>query len=172
MARNVEIKARAFDLAVIQQRVEALGAVAAGELTQTDTFFDVPGGRLKLREFSDDTAELISYVRDDQSGPKVSSYLVTSVTAPDRLRDVLGHALGLRGVVRKRRTLFLLGQTRIHLDEVEGLGAFVEFEVVLLDGQPEVEGQRLALDLLEKIAISPADLVARAYVDLLQDAVY
>lgn len=172
MARNVEIKARASDLDVIQRRVEALGAVGAGELTQIDTFFDVPGRRLKLREFGDGTAELISYVRDDQSGPKVSNYRVTSVTAPDTLRGVLEHALGVRGIVRKRRTLFLLGQTRIHLDEVEGLGAFVEFEVVLLDGQPEAEGQRLALDLLEKLAISPSDLVARAYVDLLQEAVY
>ena len=172
MARNVEIKARASDLAVIQRRVEALGAVAAGELTQTDTFFNVPDRRLKLRECGDGTAELIAYIRDDQRGPKLSDYLVTAVSDPDGLRSVLAHALGVRGVVRKRRTLLLLGQTRIHLDEVEGLGTFIEFEVVLRDDQPDAEGERVARDLLDKLAIPPSDLVARAYVDLVQDAVY
>ena len=172
MARNVEIKARASDLAVIQRGVEALGGRAVGELTQTDTFFNVPDGRLKLREFGDGSAQLISYVRDDQRGPKLSNYLVTTVSDPGRLRSVLGHALGVRGVVRKRRTLLLLGQTRIHLDEVEGLGTFIEFEVVLRDDESDAEGERVARDLLDKLAIPPSDLVARAYIDLVEDAVY
>ena len=172
MARNVEIKARASDPAVIQRRVEALGALAVGELTQTDTFFNATDRRLKLREFGDGTAELISYVRDDQCGPKLSNYLVMIVSDPDRLRSVLAHTLGVRGVVRKRRTLLLLGQTRIHLDEVEGLGTFIELEVVLRDDQPDSEGERVARDLLEKLAIPPSDLVARAYIDLVEDAVY
>ena len=99
MARNVEIKARAADLAAIRRRVEALGAIAAGELTQVDTFFDVPGRRLKLREFGDGTGELISYIRDDQGGPKVSHYVIADVHSPDALREVLTHALGVHGVV-------------------------------------------------------------------------
>ena len=167
MARNVEIKARASDLAAIRKELRALGAVQSAELTQTDTFFEVPGRRLKLREFGDGRGELISYVRDDQRGPKVSNYVVADVSSPDALRDALTHALGVRGVVRKRRTLFLLGQTRIHLDEVEGLGTFVEFEVVLRDDQPEPEGHRLALELLQKLSIAEADLVDCAYIDLL-----
>jgi predicted adenylyl cyclase CyaB len=172
VARNVEIKARIADRWTVRRRVESLGAVAAHELTQVDTFFDVSGRRLKLRQFGDGTGELISYVRDDRPGPKVSNYLVANIASPDALRDVLAHALGVRGVVRKRRTLFLFGQTRIHLDQVESLGTFVEFEVVLRDDQSESEGRRLALDLLEKLAIPDADLVAHAYIDLLQDAVY
>jgi len=172
VARNVEIKARTADLSALRRRVESLGALAAGELTQVDTFFDVSGRRLKLRELGDGSGELISYVRDDRPGPKISNYVVANIASPEVLRDVLAHALGVRGVVRKRRTLFLLGQTRIHLDQVEGVGTFVECEVVLRDDQSESEGQRLALDLLEKLAIPESDLVARAYVDLLQDAVY
>jgi predicted adenylyl cyclase CyaB len=167
MARNVEIKARASDLAAIRQRLNALGAVRSADLTQTDTFFEVPGRRLKLREFGNGRGELISYVRDDQRGPKVSNYVVAEVSSPDALRGALTHALGIRGVVRKRRTLFLLGQTRIHLDEVEGLGTFVECEVVLQDRQPDAEGHRLAVELLQQLSISEADLVDCAYVDLL-----
>jgi len=172
MARNVEVKARAADLAAIRRRLESLGGVPSGDLTQIDTFFDVSGRRLKLREFGDGTGELISYTRDDQRGPKVSNYLVAKVSAPDDLRAVCTHALGVRGVVRKRRTLFLLGQIRIHLDQVEGLGTFVELEVVLFDDQSEADGKCLALGLLDKLAIPDADLVPRAYLDLLQDAVY
>jgi predicted adenylyl cyclase CyaB len=167
VGRNVEIKARADNLGRVRQTLQELGAVAAGELTQADTFFNVPGRRLKLRECGDGTGELISYVREDHRGPKVSSYVVAEVLSPDALRDVLTHALGVRGVVRKRRTLFLLGPTRIHLDHVEGLGTFVEFEVVLFEHQLDAEGHRVALDLLQKLSIPESDLVDRAYVDLL-----
>lgn len=168
MARNIEVKARAGDLAAVRRRVEALGGAASAELTQVDTFFDVPSTRLKLREFGDGTGELISYSRADHRGPKVSTYAIAKVRTPTDLGDVLSHALGVRASVRKRRTVFLLGQTRIHLDEVDGLGTFVELEVVLRDDQSEQEGQRIATDLLDALSIPVADLVEGAYIDLLQ----
>jgi len=80
---------------------------------------------------------------------------------------VLSNALGVRGVVRKRRTLFLVGQTRIHLDEVENLGLFVEIEVVLSLQQTVSEGVHIAEEIMEKLGISRDDLVEKAYIDLL-----
>jgi predicted adenylyl cyclase CyaB len=86
------------------------------------------------------------------------------------LKALLALALGTSSVVRKVRTLYLHGQTRIHLDEVEGLGDFVELEVVLQEGQSEADGQAIARRLMRRLGIQPADLVEGAYMDLLAAA--
>src|SRR5713101_6441952 len=144
MASNVEIKARVTDAATMRPRLESLGTSAPEELVQVDTFYNVPTGRLKLREFANGTGELIYYERPDAVGPNVSSYFRAPSSDPASLRDVLARSLGVRATVRKRRDVFLIGQTRIHLDEVEGLGSFIEFEVVLCDGQSVADGERVA----------------------------
>ena len=77
-------------------------------------------------------------------------------------------ALGVRGVVRKKRTLYLVGQTRVHLDEVEGLGDFMELEVVLHPGQSDAEGQVIARDLMTRLGVAEKDLLEGAYMDLLE----
>jgi adenylate cyclase class IV len=92
MARNVELKARVHDLEPLRTRVMALGAIGPVALMQTDTFFNVPSGRLKLREFGDHTGELIYYVRPDTEGPKISDYLRAPTTDPDALRQLLTQA--------------------------------------------------------------------------------
>jgi predicted adenylyl cyclase CyaB len=138
-------------------------------LEQEDTFFSVPEGRLKLRVFPDGKGELIAYRRPDAVGPKTSEYFVYRTPHPEPLADLLTRALGVRGVVRKRRLLYLAGPTRIHLDEVEGLGAFLELEVVLADGQPEAEGEAIARRLLAELGVCDEDRVAAAYVDLLEE---
>ncbi len=167
MSRNIELKARVEHLAIFRARLELLGATGPEELRQTDTFFAVPSGRLKLREFGDQTGELIFYVRADTPGPKLSEYQRAPISNTAMVRDLLGRSLGIRATVRKTRTVFLLGHTRIHLDEVEGLGAFVELEVVLRDDQSDVDGERVAVSLLDALSIPAADLIAPAYVDLL-----
>ena len=83
---------------------------------------------------------------------------------------MLGAALGVRGVVEKRREVFRLGRTRIHLDEVRGLGSFMEIEVVLEDGEATAEGERVAEALLAELEIPAAALLAPAYIDLLERA--
>ena len=88
--------------------------------------------------------------------------------APDSLRNLLTQAFGIRGVVRKNRTLFLVGNTRVHLDEVEGLGSFMELEVVLGPEEGEAEGQAIAVDLMARLGIKESDLVEQAYIDLLE----
>src|SRR6202140_1447392 len=166
MASNVEIKARVTDPKAMRSRVEALGTTAPEELVQIDTFYNVPIGRLKLREFGDGTGELIYYERPDAMGPTVSNYFRAASGDPGFLRDVLPRSLGVRATVRKRRDVFVIGQTRIHLDEVEGLGSFIEFEVVLRDGQAVSDGELIAVNLMDALSVSSADLVSHAYVEM------
>jgi adenylate cyclase class IV len=168
LASNVEIKARVQDLAGIRAKVVAL-APAPGEIVdQTDTFFVVPQGRLKVRAFSDGSGELISYQRSDQPGPKESVY--TRVLCQDAPAVVvaLSRVLAVRGDVTKRREVFLVGRTRVHLDQVERLGCFVELEVVLSPGERVEDGHREAQALLRSLDIPSAALVAEAYIDLLE----
>ena len=167
MPRNIEIKARIASVAAMLPRAMALAEGPAQQLAQDDTFFTVPHGRLKLRVFGDGTGELIHYLRPDQGGPKLSDYVLAPVAAPAPLRDALTRGCGALGRVRKQRTLLLAGQTRIHLDEVEGLGSFLELEVVLDDGQSEAHGQQIADALMAKLGVLPDSLVKGAYLDLL-----
>ena len=168
MASNVEIKARVTDPRAMRARMESFGTTAPDELVQIDTFYNVPTGRLKLRESADGTGELIYYQRADDPGPRVSNYFRASSSDPASLRDVLARSLGVRATVRKRRSVFLFGQTRIHLDQVEGLGSFIEFEVVLRDGQPVSDGERIATSLINAFSVRAAVLIPHAYVDLLE----
>jgi len=167
MARNVEIKARVDDLARVEARARGLADQGPFELEQDDTFFACPHGRLKLRELAADRGELIFYQRPDVEGPKPSSYFICPTTSPSVLRETLGRALGVVGRVRKHRRLYLARETRIHLDQVAGLGSFLELEVVLADTQSVAEGERIAHRLMSELGVLEADLVRGAYVDLL-----
>ncbi|MCH8479119.1 MAG: class IV adenylate cyclase [Wenzhouxiangella sp.] len=169
MARNVEIKARVADLATLETRVRAVADSGPFEIFQDDCFFQSPEGRLKLRDFGDGRGELIFYQRPDQSGPKHCHYQIVPTDQPDQLRLVLTLAWGEAGRVRKNRRLYLSGRTRIHLDRVEGLGEFVELEVVLANDESTARGQQEAEALVAELGISAADLLECAYVDMLQD---
>ena len=168
MPTNVEIKARIRDWQRAQQIAGQLADQPPQIIEQLDTFFVCSTGRLKLREFSAGRGELIAYEREDVEGAKASRYLIAPTAEPAPLREVLSRALGPAGTVKKRRHLFLAGQTRIHLDEVEGLGTFLELEVVMKPGQPLAEGEQIARDLMRKLGVRPEDLIAGAYVDLLK----
>lgn len=168
MARNIEIKARVSDLGAMELRARALADQGPFDLLQDDTFFVCPNGRLKLRELAPDRGELIFYRRPDVPGPKLSLYTLAATPTPALTRAALGDALGVIGRVRKRRRLYLAGPTRIHLDEVEGLGSYLELEVVLADSQPGSEGEAVAHRLLSQLGVDPASLVTGAYLDLLQ----
>ena len=170
MARNIEIKARVDDLGAIRARVAALASGPGEILQQTDTFFAVPAGRLKVREFSDGSGELIAYERPNQPGPKESSYSRFVCANARALTLTLGRVLPSRGSVVKQREVFLIGRTRVHLDHVESLGFFLELEVVLADGEPAEDGRREADGLLDMLDIPQTVLVAEAYIDLLESA--
>lgn len=168
MPSNIEIKARVHDFPALQARAVALSDTPEQVIPQEDTFFNIPTGRLKLRQLAPDSGQLVFYERPDQGGPKRSNYILTATSEPAALKAALAAALGVRGVVRKIRHLYLVGQTRIHLDEVEGLGNFMELEVVLKEGQSDSEGQAIAEDLMGRLGIHPSNLVKGAYMDHLE----
>ena len=168
MARNIEIKARITSIAQMLPTVRALADEGPIEMTQDDTFFRCANGRLKLRALSPAQGELIFYRRENRKGPKESFYLRSATAEPEQLRRVLSLAYGEAGRICKHRTLFLVGRTRVHLDRVEGLGEFLELEVVLGEQEAPGAGIQEAGELLQRLGIDGSQLIDRAYVDMLQ----
>lgn len=144
--RNVEIKARLTHLESAQARLRDIGAEECGVLVQCDTFFKCNAGRLKLRVHGNGTGQLIYYERPDKTDAKTSHYLISETGEPQGLLETLSAALGIAGEVRKTRRLYTIGQTRIHLDQVESVGDFVEIEVVLEPSQTEERDTEIAVD--------------------------
>jgi predicted adenylyl cyclase CyaB len=165
---NIEIKARVRDPIRTRALVERLSDTPAETIEQHDTFFPSPHGRLKLRQFSPDAGELIFYTRADIAGTKQSDYVIASTSAPEHLLAVLSAALGAQQRVIKTRLLFSVGQTRIHIDSVVGLGSFIELEVVLRGDQSPDEGHQIARELMSALDIRESDLIECAYADLLE----
>lgn len=165
--RNIELKARLADLQAARNVARAIATGRLGVQQQVDTYFHCRHGRLKLRQIDGLSAELIGYARADQKGPKASQYQLVPVSNPETLKVALSAALGVRRVVQKRREIFLVDNVRIHLDEVVGLGDFLEFEAVL---GPEIDDAagRVQLDrLIETFAIERSDLLSGSYADML-----
>jgi adenylate cyclase class IV len=168
MPRNIEIKARIDSVEALLPRARAIADSEPELIEQDDSFFNVPHGRLKLRQFADGSAELIHYQRGDTPEAKASDYVRVPVSEPAALREALTRGCGLQGRVRKRRLLLMAGATRIHLDRVEGLGDFMELEVVLRPGQSDAQGRVTAESLMHSLGLAAALRVAGSYLDLLQ----
>lgn len=168
MATNIEIKARVDDFDALKARAEALSDQPLRIISQEDTFFNTEKGRLKLRVLAPDLGQLIYYERPNQDGPKRSDYYLSETHDPANLKSTLSMALGVRGVVRKTRYLYMVGQTRIHVDNVEGLGHFMELEVVMREEQDDAEGQAIAEDLMRRLGVREDALIEGAYMDLIE----
>ncbi|HEY7118840.1 MAG TPA: class IV adenylate cyclase [Tepidisphaeraceae bacterium] len=167
MRRNIEIKARCRDLGAARDAARRLGAAFSGMLEQRDTYFIVPHGRLKLRETVGTGAELIAYQRLDAAAVRGSDYQLVAVADPAGLREALEAALGVRGEVIKTRELWMWRGVRIHLDQVRGLGAFLEFEAVLEAGEDDRIGYEKVATLREALGVGDEDLLGASYADLL-----
>ncbi len=167
MPSNVEIKAVLRGLSYLTQRAKELSGSDGTVIRQQDTFFKVPAGRLKLRDLQDGTGQLIFYERPDTEGPKLSNYSITPTKDPQGLVKVLTDALGQVGQVKKERRLYMVGQTRVHVDRVEGLGDFMELEVVMKEQQSREEGVTIATQLMLELGVKEEDLIDGAYMDLL-----
>jgi predicted adenylyl cyclase CyaB len=163
--RNLEFKARLEDPKAALVRARAIGAELWGDLRQTDTYFNVPYGRLKLRETAGLQAELIAYQRDENGENRPSDYEIARTPDPAALREVLSRSLGVLVVVRKRRTLVTLDTTRIHLDNVEHLGSFLEIEVPV--GEEEAAARARFHSLLTGLGYAPEDGIRTSYLDLM-----
>ncbi|HDX9008168.1 class IV adenylate cyclase [Aeromonas dhakensis] len=167
MPRNIEIKTSIERIDDLLPKALAITDQGPVEIEQDDTFFRCDAGRLKLRTLSPSAGELIFYRRADQQGPKESFYQLTPTHEPDRLRETLSLAWGQIGRVQKKRTLLLVGRTRIHLDRVQGLGHFLELEVVLEEDEPLEAGMQEANDIMAQLGVEPSRLIEGAYLDLL-----
>lgn len=167
MPRNIEIKARIDSVEALIPVVSPFSKEGPVEILQDDTFFNCAEGRLKLRAFPDNKGELIFYRRANQQGPKESFYVRSPTASPDSLREALSLALGQLGRVQKKRTLFIVGRTRVHLDKVKDLGDFLELEVVLKDGEDSAAGVEEASRLMTKLGVDRSRLIECAYLDLL-----
>lgn len=165
--RNIELKARYADLAHGRTIAERIGATPRGTLIQTDTYFKVAAGRLKLREIERAGSELIWYHRANDTSARSSDYTLYPITDPAAFKSMLSGALGTWCVVRKRRDLYLWKNVRIHLDEVDGLGSFIEFEAVLSETETEQDAYARLAYLKDQFGIKDADRIADSYSDLL-----
>lgn len=167
MPTNIEVKARLLDRARAETGAQQVSGFGPETIEQEDVFFPCENGRLKLRIFGKAHGELIFYERTNAAEVRSSQYVIARTEDPQNLLDILQKCHGVLGVVRKTRLLYTVGQTRIHIDRVEGLGDFLELEVVMRPGQSEEEGKRIAENLLSVLGIKKQHLLAEAYVDLL-----
>jgi predicted adenylyl cyclase CyaB len=166
MPQNLEIKARIVDRGQAKILAENLGADFAGELQQTDTYFSVATGRLKLREFSDGSGELIFYKRPEHNLQRLSTYQIYRTNDAAQLRMVLSETLGVKVVVKKSRFLYTWKNARIHLDHVEQLGEFLEFEVLVTEGELQAEG--VMRELRNHFSLENENLITCSYADLVE----
>jgi len=163
--KNVEIKTRVRDLEDLERRVRKLGAEHHWTRNQRDTYFDVPRGYLKLRVVASEPGELIAYRRTEEEGRLVSDYTIAPVGDPFVLTSVLDRSIGIRGVVETTRTLWIWRHTRIHVDKVFGLGAFLELETVA-EGISLAEARREAETVIDALTLDRSAFLDRPYLEL------
>ncbi|MFH1263618.1 MAG: class IV adenylate cyclase [Pseudomonadota bacterium] len=165
---NVEIKCTYPDLKRGKTCAERLGARFDSVQHQIDTYFATRSGRLKIREIEGKGAQLIPYLRPDTTGPKVSDYQMIPIPEVRAVKALLDEILGIEVVVEKQRSIYLLQNVRIHLDEVKNLGSFLEFEAVY-DRPEEEESERTKVNrLLSEFGVKPDSLLAGSYREMLR----
>jgi adenylate cyclase class IV len=162
--RNLEFKCRIPNLSAAEESARVLAAEDHGVLVQEDTYFAVPRGRLKIRVHEGGSTELIAYQRADQTGERWSDYRKIDITRTPGLGEALASTIGIWCVVKKRRHLFLVKDARIHLDEVEGLGSFIEFEVT---NEDPVAAPHTMRRLCEAFGVALQEGIGGSYSDLL-----
>ncbi len=166
---NVEIKARSYDPSSIRKYLKSHNADFKGIDEQTDTYFNVPAGRLKLREGNIEN-NLIYYDRSNQAGPKSSQFYLVKVDDAKGLKEVLTKSCGIKTIVRKRREIYYIDNVKFHIDEVPELGSFIEIEAgsILVD-KTEAELLDQCNFYLKEFGVKEEDLISVSYSDMLLD---
>lgn len=165
--RNIELKARCADLDRAEAVCRELGAAFQWTRRQTDVYFHVPDGRLKLRIEEPGGATLVRYDRPDEVAARECRYELTPVADPAAALAILEARHGLLVRVVKTRTLYLLGHIRIHLDAVNGLGTFLELEAVMGPDRDDEATHGFLARLRAAFGLRPGDLIPHSYSDLL-----
>jgi adenylate cyclase class 2 len=170
MPSNLEIKATIQSIESTTEIAHLINASYAGKLFQIDTYFNVPHGRLKLREIERSISELIYYERAEESYQRVSNFERYPCLNPVLLKLLLVKSLGIKATVEKKRLLFMYNTTRIHIDEVTSLGSFIEFESPI-ESSLEL-AQNTINFLVDKFNIKESEYVKSSYLDLLLKNVF
>ena len=164
---NIEIKAQVKDLEQVRIRVISECDEYIGSDHQIDTYFKTKSGRIKLRESTLSGSYLIMYNREDTHAPVSSNYYMLVVEDPEGVKAMLEDLLGFHKVVRKKREIFLYQNVRIHLDQVENLGNFLEMEAVLGEKyHDESEEKEKIFHLMKILKIDVEDLISKSYENL------
>ena len=168
--KMVELKARVSNHDLLREKLSELGSEYVGTFFQTDIYFKVPEGRLKLREVKGtNTAELIYYERENIAGPKQDDAFLLRVEEAGDLKDVLNRILKQRVVIEKEREIYMLQGTQVHLDTVKTLGKFIEFERQTTEETKTVKkDQQVLEELMKKLGIHQDNLETHSYSDLAQ----
>ncbi len=165
----VELKAKVDGLEVVRRKLTIMGAKHIGTFRQIDVYFNVPEGRLKLREVEDNNkAELIYYERENTAGPKKSNVFILKIQDPEVFKNLLENLLKTSAIVEKVREIYQYQGTQIHLDKVKKLGNFVEFERKTPSSAQATKKNRQILEkLMENLGINPENLEKLSYSDLI-----
>lgn len=164
---NVEIKAKCSNPSFIRNYLLTGKADFTGVDEQTDTYFKVQHGRLKLREGNIENS-LIFYERKNQAGPKNSHFNLVKIEDTKGLKEALEKSIGIKVVVRKRREIYYIANVKFHIDEVPGLGSFVEIEAGnMLANLSQQQLTDQCNFYLEEFGISKEDLIEVSYSDML-----
>lgn len=167
--RNFEFKARTSKLAELEQRLLNLNPLFKGEDEQTDTYFKVQNGRLKLREGRIENA-LIYYERSNSASAKLSNVILYKLEPGQALKQILEASLGVKVVVRKIRKIYFIENVKFHFDVVDGLGQFVEVEAIdesaLID---VVSLESQCRHYADYFGVQTGDYVSESYSDLIFD---
>ena len=164
-----ELKARADSLDPPRRRLQEIKAHHIGTFHQTDTYFEVPEGRLKLRETEGtEKTQIVYYEREDIPGPKASRVFIIELQEPEFFKSFLHKVLEKKVVVDKTREIYRHQGTQIHLDKVKNLGTFIEFERKT-DGSSEAasKDRKVLEGLMKALGITTKDLIKGSYSDLL-----
>ena len=163
--QNIEIKAHYPHQQKGHQVALSLGGVHQGCDHQIDTYFQVPQGRLKLRQASLSGNFLIPYMRSNLTGPKMSAYTLLLSQEPEVAKRLLTEILGVDKVIEKHRDIYLIGNVRVHLDQVKDLGTFLEFEAVYEEASQEEQEKEKVQRLIAAFGIRPEDLIQGSYLE-------
>ena len=168
---NIEFKARCNNSFRVREMLRKYNAEFKGEDHQIDTYFNSLNGRLKLRE-GDIENSLISYQRNDQSGPKQSDVILLETMRGSSLKQILTRHLGVKVVVDKLREIYFIDNVKFHLDQVKDLGSFVEVEAIDLKGTIGPEKLLIQCNFyLNAFGISEKDTITNSYSDMLLERV-
>ncbi|MGH7551287.1 MAG: class IV adenylate cyclase [Gemmatimonadota bacterium] len=166
---NLELKASVHDLGETRERVRIAGARLQGTERQVDRYFQVSGGHVKLRQSSLDGAHLVVYRRPEAGVVREARFHRLPVSDPDGLAGTLTALLGAGATVEKAREVWWWEDVRIHLDQVDGLGSFVEFEARMDRIGDRTEADRRIASLRERLGIESEDVVNRSYEEMIDD---